>query len=87
MEYTFDTLYPERRCYPGFEHSPGHILAAQELANWMKSKKSLFGNVKMYKGVTKRDFNKRKGVVFIKNGWPPERAFRVTKQPFVINVQ
>jgi hypothetical protein len=66
---SFDVMYPNRRCYPGFNHSPKHILAAQELANWMKSKKSIFGNVSIYKNVTNTKFKGQKGVVFIKNGW------------------
>jgi len=30
---SFDTMFPNRRCYPGFKHSPKHILAAQQLAD------------------------------------------------------
>ena len=26
---SFDSMYPQRRCYPGLKHNPGHILAAQ----------------------------------------------------------
>lgn len=66
---SFDTMYPSRRCYPGFKHAPKHILAAQELANWIKSKQAVFRNVKVYKNVTNIDFTGKKGIVFIKNGW------------------
>ncbi len=66
---SFDVMYPNRRCYPGFKHSPRHILAAQELANWIRTKGSVFGEVEILKNVTSKDFNGRKGVVFIKNGW------------------
>ena len=67
---SFDEMYPNRRCYPGFNHSPRHILAAQELANWIKTKKSIFGAVKTYKkGATSADFTDKKGIVFIVNGW------------------
>ena len=66
---SFDTMYPKRRCYPGFKHEPRHILAAHELANWMKSKKQIFGIPEFYKNVTSKDFLNRKGIVFIKDGW------------------
>jgi hypothetical protein len=66
---SFDALYPNRRCYPGFNHSPRHILAAQELANWIKSKKFIFGEVSVYKNVTSKNFQGQKGIIFIKNGW------------------
>ncbi len=65
----FDKMYPDRRCYPGFKHSPKHILAAQELANWMKSETTLFGDVEIIKNANKSDFVGKKGIVFIKNGW------------------
>jgi len=66
---TFDKMYPNRRCYPGFKHSPRHILAAQELANWIKSETKLFGNVEITKNANRKDFVGRKGIVFIKDGW------------------
>ena len=62
-------MYPNRRCYPGFKHSPKHILAAQELANWIRTETKLFGEVKIQKKVSKKDFVGKKGIVFIKNGW------------------
>ena len=67
---SFDEMYPGRRCYPGFKHSPRHILSAQEMANWMKTKTIIFGRVSVYKkGVTSVDFMGKKGILFIKNGW------------------
>ncbi|MCP4490257.1 MAG: hypothetical protein GY820_23500 [Gammaproteobacteria bacterium] len=67
--HTFDKMYPNRRCYPGFKHSPRHILAAQELANWIKSETTLFGDVEIHKKVTKKEFMGKKGIIFIKDGW------------------
>lgn len=66
---SFDIMYPNRRCYPGLNHHPKHILAAQELANWIKSKTSIFGTVEVFSNVTSADFTNKKGIVFIKNGW------------------
>ncbi len=66
---SFDIMYPDRRCYPSLKHKPGHILAAQELANWLKSNKLVFGNVEIYKKVTSNDFKGRQGIVFIRDGW------------------
>lgn len=66
----FDKMYPNRRCYPGFKHNPGHILAAQELANWIKSEFCIFGEVEKTNAVAnKKDFLDKKGVIFIKDGW------------------
>lgn len=66
---SFDKLYPNRRCYKGLDHSPKHILAAQELATWMTKNEPIFGKVKKLKGVTSADFQGKKGIVFIMNGW------------------
>ncbi len=66
---TFDKMYPNRRCYPGFNHSPKHILAAQELANWIKREVTLFGDVEIIKNANRSHFSGRKGIVFIKDGW------------------
>lgn len=67
---TFDTKYPNRRCYSGFKHNPGHILAAQELANWISSEEKIFGKVAK---VDIKNPNKallgNRGIVFIKDGW------------------
>lgn len=66
---SFDKMYPHRRCYKGLNHSPKHILAAQELANWIKSNETIFGKVKVYTRATSADFVGKKGIVFIMNGW------------------
>ncbi|WP_102797365.1 T6SS effector amidase Tae4 family protein [Bowmanella denitrificans] len=65
----FDQMFPQRRCYPGFGHSPKHILAAQQLADWMNSDIPKFGACVKLKQVTSGDFGGKKGIVFIKNGW------------------
>lgn len=67
----FDQMYPKRRCYPGFNHSPKHILAAQELADWLRTRTDLVGEVKTYKNVTSGHFGGKKGIVFVRNGWGP----------------
>lgn len=65
-------MFPNRRCYSGFKHSPRHILAAQELADWIKSKSNIFGEVSK---IDKQKINKslvgKNGIVFIKDGWGP----------------
>lgn len=66
---SFDTKYPRRRCYPGFKHSPKHILAAQELANWMDVNPNIFGQKSVIREQRKSGLEGRKGIIFIKNGW------------------
>lgn len=67
---SFDTMFPNRRCYQGFKHTPRHILAAQELADWMKSQKTIFGDVsKIDKQKINQSLIGKKGIVFIKDGW------------------
>lgn len=71
---SFDKLYPRRRCctaYPSLKHhKPGHIMSAQELANWIDKNPSIFGKAKKHtKKVTAADFVGKKGIVFIMNGW------------------
>jgi len=66
---SFDTMFPNRRCYPGFKHNPKHILAAQQLADWILTKNEIFGNVVKKSDVTSKDYIAKKGVVFILNGW------------------
>ena len=52
------------------DHSPKHILRAQELANWMTTQTVTFGNVTKYTTkVTSGDFAAKTGLVFIKDGW------------------
>ena len=70
---SFDAMYPGRRCsaYPAIKHSRRHILAAHELATWMRSQKQIFGEVKVYKNRTSTQFKGKKGIVFHLNGWGP----------------
>jgi hypothetical protein len=72
----FDRIYPKRRCSTGYskwkDHKPGHILAAQELANWLETQVATFGKVDKKPGPRNSgQYAGRKGIVFIKNGWGP----------------
>ena len=51
------------------EHSPRHILRAQELADWMKDNPGTFGIMKEFSNVSSNSFQGFKGIVFIKDGW------------------
>ena len=67
---SFDIKYPQRRCYPGLNHSPRHILAAQELANWLDdSGNNAFGSKRVIRGGALESLKGKKGIVFIMNGW------------------
>lgn len=67
---SFNTMFPGRRCYPGHGHSGRHVLAAQELADWIVAQPHLFGTVeKVTTRVTHADYASRKGIVFVQNGW------------------
>ncbi|EHH2535285.1 T6SS effector amidase Tae4 family protein [Vibrio parahaemolyticus] len=66
---SFDQKYPNRRCYPGFKHSPRHILAAQELANWVSVNPNIFGNKELIKDQREKSLIGRRGIIFIRNGW------------------
>jgi hypothetical protein len=62
------------RCW--HNHTPRHILRAQELADWIAKKQGLFGEKKVYKRkdqpkMSHADFAGKKGVVFIRDGWGP----------------
>lgn len=57
------------RCW--HDHSPPHILRAQELANWMKRNPNTFGEQHVFTGVSSSSFQGFKGIVFIKDGWGP----------------
>ena len=61
---SFDTLYPGRRCWLG--HTPGHILAAQELANWIHQNPDVFGTRQK---IEPHSYPDQSGIIFIKNGW------------------
>ena len=64
---TFDKMYPRRRCYPALKHSPAHILAAQELANWIDQEHNQFGRKKVYTKDALESLKGQKGIVFIMN--------------------
>jgi len=66
---SFDKKFPKRRCYPGFNHTPKHILAAQELASWISSVPHIFGNKSIIKSDRKEKLKDKKGIIFILNGW------------------
>lgn len=71
---SFDKLYPRRRCssaYPSLKHHhPGHIMSAQELANWIDKSPEIFGQTQKLKSpVTSANYVGKKGIVFIMNGW------------------
>jgi hypothetical protein len=64
-----------RRCtteYRAFKHHKeglvkGHVLAAQELANWIKSETSVFGRRSVVH--SQEEINGRSGVIFFRDGW------------------
>ena len=64
-----------RRCtteYRAFKHHKdglvkGHVLAAQELANWIKSETSVFGRRDVVH--SKEEILGRSGVIFFRDGW------------------
>ena len=45
----------------------GHVLAAQELANWMKTQTGIFGKRQIIH--SKEDVLGRSGILFIRDGW------------------
>lgn len=59
------------KCYPGHNHNQIHILRAQELADWMVSQSTYFGEAEVKKDVGSSDYSGRKGIVFLKNFWGP----------------
>lgn len=62
--------YKGIRCWSN--HKPGHILRAQELADWMAKQTDTFGKVQIRKRkVTHADFAGKTGLVFIQDGWGP----------------
>ncbi|HTF98384.1 MAG TPA: T6SS effector amidase Tae4 family protein [Cellvibrio sp.] len=72
---SFNKMFPQRRCNTYWScrnHKPGHILAAQELADWMHANPTIFGTTKQSpKGtkVSSANYVGKKGIVFIMNGW------------------
>lgn len=52
------------------QHTPRHILRAQELANWMVTQTTTFGTVQKFRNkVSSADFAGKPGLVFIQDGW------------------
>jgi hypothetical protein len=47
------------------ENNPGHILRARELANYLRAQTRRVGKVKIYKKATPKDFENRRGIMFI----------------------
>ena len=45
----------------------GHVLAAQELANWIKTQHGIFGERHVFS--TKEEVIGRTGVIFFRDGW------------------
>ncbi len=61
------------RCYPGFKHSPRHILRAHELAKWLSEPSQIPSVGKVRKipqsKLVNSDYLGKKGVVFLRDGW------------------
>lgn len=69
---SFDLQFKNRRCW--FHRSSPHILAAHELASWMKASKATFGDPKIFQSsniAERYEVKGKKGVVYINNGWGP----------------
>jgi hypothetical protein len=59
------------RCYPAYKHKPPHVLRAEELAQWLKTKLgpsrySRYKRPEPYKQLQKQKRGK-KGIVFVKD--------------------
>lgn len=59
----------EYRAFSDHNHGlvKGHVLAAQELANWIKSQPSLFGSREIIH--SKEEIIGRSGILFFRDGW------------------
>jgi hypothetical protein len=57
------------KCFPGHGHNQSHILRAEELAKWMRSKAIVFGKVEVKKGATSTMYAGKTGVIFLMNFW------------------
>jgi len=66
---SFDEMFPNRRCYPGFNHKPSHILSAEQMAKWMHANIGVFGQKKILKKDRLTTLKDKKGFIFIFNGW------------------
>jgi hypothetical protein len=77
---SFDIKYPGRRCWHHEDGKRKHILAAEELANWLLSlegktfgKLHKFPSAEIFRNPIKHeDIGKRTGVIFIKDYWERE---------------
>ncbi|RVU84439.1 hypothetical protein EOL70_11975 [Leucothrix sargassi] len=59
----------EYRAFTDHKHGlvKGHVLAAQELANWIKSEPSVFGTREVLN--SKEQVVGRSGIIFFRDGW------------------
>ncbi|GAA0781777.1 hypothetical protein GCM10009077_28800 [Roseibium denhamense] len=63
------TTFTGAKCYPGLRHDPKHILRAEELAEWIAARPRTFGTRSVHQRASASDFDNKKGIVFIKDGW------------------
>jgi len=66
---SFDKMFPQRRCYPGFNHKPAHILSAEQMAKWMSAEIGIFGKKIIIKKDRLVNLKGKQGFIFIFNGW------------------
>lgn len=67
---SFDVLYRNRRCW--FHRDAPHILAANNIAVWMRANKHIFGDNKIYQSTNiaeRYEIKGQKDIVYINNGW------------------
>ncbi|MCS6911701.1 MAG: type VI secretion system amidase effector protein Tae4 [Myxococcales bacterium] len=57
--------YPGARCW----HGHNHVIRAQELADWMRQRKDLFGQVEVRRKARAEHFAGRRGIVFFRDFW------------------
>jgi hypothetical protein len=57
------------RCWYG--HGSRHLLRGEEIAAWMRSNPSVFGQVRIYHSVDQSLFTGRRGLIFCRNFWGP----------------
>lgn len=62
--------YQKAKCC-WFGHAEKHVLRAEELAAWLKSRPELFGPVERLKLTSAQAFLGRQGIVLFKNFWGP----------------
>ncbi len=61
------TSFTGARCYPGHGHNQSHILRAQELADWIKSKPGFFGRATIRPNTNAQPYKDKTGIIFCKN--------------------